>query len=108
MPEDSNKPCLPYEWEQLRCGQGDIQDSIGGRNDGRGGRGGEEGRREIRGGGMVATAMLCSLTSWSRRRGGAGASVAKLPSPILAAALALALSSAVAPAVGAADRHPHH
>ena len=35
----------------------------------------------------MATAMLCSLTSWSRRRCGAGASAAKLPSPILAAAL---------------------
>ena len=48
--------------------------------------GGEEGRWGIRGGGIVATAVLCLLASRSRGRGRKGVSATELPSPILAAA----------------------
>ena len=69
----------------MRRGRGNVHDSIGGRNNGRGGWG-EEGRQGIRGGGIIATVVLCSLASWSRGRGGAGVSAAKLLISILAAA----------------------
>ena len=70
MPEDGDEPCLPYERARVRCGQGEVHNGVGGRNNGRVGLGGG-GEAGDQGGGIMATAVLCLLASRSRGRGGA-------------------------------------